>query len=772
MKKFKRIIAAAIAAVCSCALTLTPPGSMANSHAVTVTCDEYDGSNANAQSYIVWAKPVNSYLTKSPSGGLMRVQANAVSGKILVEYYDSGYNILSSKTVSAELPIFGGFYESNSNYYILSGQTNYNESDSVEVYRITKYDKNWKKISSCGLYGANTYIPFDAGSARMTDDGKYLLIRTCHEMYTSAASDGQHHQANVTIEVDMDAMQIIDSHTTVSYSSAGYVSHSFNQFIKLDGDHIVAVDHGDAFPRSVVLTVSKADYRTDKFSGNSEQIDMLAFPGRTGDNFTGASVGGFEVSDTAYIVAGNYTGDENNSSELAGRNIFLSVLKKGSSTPTMKWITNYTGGTASNPHLVKIGTNSYLLMWQYIDRVYYTGIDGNGNTVGSVYSLEGDLSDCVPVLYNGKLVWYTWEDDTVTFYNINISSLSNNSKTVLKNGHDFKTEVGSGGKAKQTCTRCGYKRTITVPISTWVWWNEDLSNGNAYSYYSDLFHPGDTIEAEVEISSSVENRDVVFKISDTSIAALDHHGYSNIRRITMKKVGSFTVSIYPRYNPSAVRVYKFTVDHSWVDHKTITPATATSEGLEERTCSECGLTEQHTIPRLSSSSSGSSSSSSTSSSSSSSSKPSSSSSSSTPGSSSSSSSTSSSSTTSSSSPTDPTPSEGVTSSEETSSDNESAPPEESTPEQVDTSGESSGGDSSNPPADSGTDSTSSGQTASDGNTSNGSDPETSKTDGTDQQSEEESENSSLPFIIIGASAAVLLAGGGITLAVIKKKKKQ
>ena len=43
--------------------------------------------------------------------------------------------------------------DSGNNYYVLSGQENPKQNDSLEVFRITKYDKNWNKIKSCGLYG-------------------------------------------------------------------------------------------------------------------------------------------------------------------------------------------------------------------------------------------------------------------------------------------------------------------------------------------------------------------------------------------------------------------------------------------------------------------------------------------------------------------------------------------------------------------------------------------------------------------------------------------
>ena len=150
---------------------------------------------------------------------------------------------------------------------MLTGQSNPNEDDNVEVFRITKYDKNWNRISSCGLFGANTYIPFDAGSARMTTVGDYLFIRTSHEMYKS--SDGYHHQANVTIQVKMSTKEVTDSYTGVMNVNYGYVSHSFNQFICAEGNNIVAVDHGDAYPRSVVLINYPKDVTNGTFTPNN-----------------------------------------------------------------------------------------------------------------------------------------------------------------------------------------------------------------------------------------------------------------------------------------------------------------------------------------------------------------------------------------------------------------------------------------------------------------------------------------------------------------------
>lgn len=339
-------------------LSIVLSGAMAVSTAVSAgsfsafavaQCVAYSGSNVNAQDYVQWSDTVKSYLTVCDNGNYMRVQSGAIEGKLLVEYYSPDFEPLSTKLIDNELPIFGAFYDSGNNYYVLSGQENPKQNDSLEVFRITKYDKNWNKIKSCGLYGANTTVPFDAGSARMTHSGDHLLVRTCHEMYKS--SDGNNHQSNVTIEVDMPSMTITDSYTGVMNVDYGYVSHSFNQFIKTDGNHIVALDHGDAHPRSAVLVKYNSDFTTGKFFPSYfdkvSNIDVVTYPEYTAGhyNYTGAAIGGFDVSSSSYIVAQSTVDlDYINTSET--RNVYVSAVSKDLSTNKLNKITSYAEGTA------------------------------------------------------------------------------------------------------------------------------------------------------------------------------------------------------------------------------------------------------------------------------------------------------------------------------------------------------------------------------------------------------------------------------------------
>ena len=233
----KRIISSAVAGAMALTMLPTLPAdtSLSAAAASDVTevrgqCASYEGTNAGAQTYDRWSKVINSYLF-ADGEGYLRVQGDAVSGKLLAEYYSSDFTLQKSVAVNLDLPIFGGFYSAGDSYYVLTGQNNKSENNSTEVFRITKYDKNWKRLGSSGLYGANTTKPFNAGTARFTQSGKYLLVRTCHEMYTSS-KDGKNHQSNVTIQFDMDTMKITDSFSDVMNTGYGYVSHSFNQFIR------------------------------------------------------------------------------------------------------------------------------------------------------------------------------------------------------------------------------------------------------------------------------------------------------------------------------------------------------------------------------------------------------------------------------------------------------------------------------------------------------------------------------------------------------------
>lgn len=534
---------------------------------VTTTCASYNGSNLESQNYATWSSTVDSYLTTSPDGRLMRVQGNALDGKLLIEYYDTSYNLKNTMTLDLSLPIFGAFYESNNNYYILTGANNSSQNDSQEVYRVTKYSKDWKAQGSCGLFGANTTVPFSAGSARMTIYGDYLFVRTCHTMYKS--SDGLNHQANVTFSVNTSNMSIIDSYTAIMNSSMGYVSHSFNQFIQIDNGTLIGVDHGDAYPRSIALLKYKTNISNGHFvpTGRNDycqKTDVLSFPGTIGDNYTGASIGGFEYSDSSYLIAGNY--DSNGSSSV--RNVFIASVPKDGGTPVIRYLSNYAGtdDSATTPHLIKTGSNSFVIMWSSQGYVYYTTLDGTGQQTDTTYKMTGNLSDCVPAVINGKLIWYTWKSNVNTFYSINLSNLSDTHATRIKNGHKFANETPVNGLMKRSCTVCGYQDTVSVPTSIYLWRRTEPGSYQ-YNYvgrsnYMELGQSDDlwwTPNFNSANSSYPELSECEISCSDESVLSIKMNTI-DMATITAKKAGKATISIKSKYSDDYVLKTDFYVN--------------------------------------------------------------------------------------------------------------------------------------------------------------------------------------------------------------------
>ncbi|MCD8336167.1 MAG: hypothetical protein LUD18_02645, partial [Lachnospiraceae bacterium] len=394
-------------------------------------------NNTGDQNYSVWSSPVYSYL-ETVSGGFMRVEYTG--SVVVVEYYNSSFTLTSKKYVTRELTYFGGFYAGSDAYYLVFGQSNTDEDDSAEVVRVVKYSTDWVRQGAASLYGANTTYPFDAGSLRMAESGGYLYIRTSHEMYTS--SDGLNHQANLMIEVDESSMTVTDSYSAVMNNSVGYVSHSFNQFILVDdSNNLIAVDHGDAYPRAAILFRYSKQAGINTFSGSTSSVKLLSFQGATGNNATGASLGGLEYSSSSYLVAGNSVTQDSNWSSHTARNIFVTVTSRSSlSSTSVKWITDYdTDGSisASTPQLVKLGSDSFLLLWTTTEytisgntgskqsKLHYVYLDGQGNTTSEIYTVNGQLSDCKPIVSGGSVYWYvtgdagsTYSSTTPYFYTI------------------------------------------------------------------------------------------------------------------------------------------------------------------------------------------------------------------------------------------------------------------------------------------------------------------------------------------------------------------
>ena len=410
-------------------------------------------NNKNAQDYTTYGNTVKSYLYQNQSGGLTRVEY--VNNKVVVEDYDSSFQLQSSRQITPELPIWGGFYAGNGSNFLIFGQNNNSESQGAEVIRVVKYSKDWQKQGSTSINGAYTKEPFEGGSLRCAEEGGYLYIHCARKMHRNVNTmygmmdTGTNHQANLTLEIRESDMKLVDSYDQVWNLDFGYVSHSFNQFILIDQDkNIVTLDHSDSDSdaggranygyakavksRGVDLIRYDEKAGQDHFQGKSanqryQWADfslVQSFGGSSGNNATGASLGGFEETSSGYVSAYNYDGS---GSGRGDRNVYLGyTTKSGLKSATSK--VSASAGTTT-PQLVATSLNGGYVMWNgksgYTanDTLYYAAYDASGKA-GQVKTATASLSDCQPIAYNGKVVWYTTSNSAPTFYTLDASGVT------------------------------------------------------------------------------------------------------------------------------------------------------------------------------------------------------------------------------------------------------------------------------------------------------------------------------------------------------------
>lgn len=391
--------------------------------------DEYD--------YIEYhAFPVKSYLYQD---GENLVRVEYIGGQIVAETYSGDFKLLSSRTIASDLQdIWGGFYAGRDYNFLIFGKKNWNEDKYCKVVSVIKYDKSWNRLGQADLRDANTVVPFEAGSLRCDEYNGVLYIHTCHQMYKS--DDWLNHQANMTLAIRESDMTFADAQYEVTYKY-GYVSHSFDQFLHIDQNHnIVTLDKGDAYPRAVILQRYHKKAGGRSFAGQPAKVEILRFP----DNNvmyqkTGASLGGLAETANFYMTAFSYDG-VGGGDDCRAKNVFLSSTSKSnfsaSGTKMLK-LTNYpVGGTysAGIPVIVSAGAGGGYVVWDVCEK------DGKGDyrskanlayvryyadgQVSDIMHESGRLSDCQPILFNGKYIWYVTENSVPVFFTLDDLGIS------------------------------------------------------------------------------------------------------------------------------------------------------------------------------------------------------------------------------------------------------------------------------------------------------------------------------------------------------------
>lgn len=412
---------------------------------------------------------INSYLVTT-SNGYMRVYYDENSNKVGIEYYDSNFNITSTKSIAMELNEWGGFYKGSDAYYLIEGQDNENEEYDAEYMRVIKYDFNWNKT---GTAKVTTALPdknsafivgeppsnetsgiFYISTVSVEEYNNTLYIATGHRSYRD--SKGSRHQGLLLVAVDESTMEchIVDEN----------FYHSNDHYLVNDSADIYMIDSRS--DKYLYLSL----YDSNMYSGDtySDRSDRTKSKGSILDYKFGYAYNtpsGIELSDNNVLTLFESADFEAPDIEYAYHyisNIYLAVTPKSNMTKeatTIKKLADYSAvystsrnlPEAASMHITKINNNRFLITWGDREGIlrptdssdtlsgytlHYIFVDGNGNSLTQEYTVNARVSECPPVLNGSKVVFSSSSDDAINFYTIDANSGDFNKKVYNKSANN------------------------------------------------------------------------------------------------------------------------------------------------------------------------------------------------------------------------------------------------------------------------------------------------------------------------------------------------
>lgn len=375
-----------------------------------------------------WASAdvVNYY--KDASGNLAIVRYHASNTSLTIETVNpvTLQQVGDTRTISLSgWPDWGGFYAGSDNaFYVLVGRDNPNESDSLDVVALRRYDANWSLVGTAYVKGGASqgvkgiYHPFEASAADMALTGQRLVVHMGRLIYAEA---DVHHQANMTFEVDTATMTAKTFADLGGDGAYAYSSHSFRQLVAMNGSNLVTVDHGDAYPRAIQLGVAVNYPTRRKFA----TYQIFPFNGNVGDNFTGATVNAMVSGPSGVVVLGSSIRQPNAPKGTLGssserRNVYAIAANPATGAHTLSWLTSFapTGGdNALEPRAVAVGDDAYAVLFSV---KHGTGYDTEYRLIDSTGSVRASatfsgmyfapMSD--PILIDGAVYWTGTKSDS------------------------------------------------------------------------------------------------------------------------------------------------------------------------------------------------------------------------------------------------------------------------------------------------------------------------------------------------------------------------
>ena len=408
----------------------------------------------------------NSSLAASDNG---YVRVINLDDGIIAEEYDDNLKLLAKHTITKELDIYGGFFSGSDAYYFIFGQNNEEQNTDKEVIRVVKYSKSWQRISAASLKGDSEFAhevryPFDYGNVSCAESNGYLYIVTGHEGYVDA-SVGQGHQGYLMF-------MIKESDMSWKLADAD-LWHSFSQHITImDDDHIYVAEESEGSECTKVTQYTASSLSSDErdYFYNDPTVSVLSYGGMRTSAWavaTYATVDAISYSSSNVLVLGTSIVQDrySDSSYTKSYNIYLTVTPINNFTSEaskLVWLTDCDAEDGfKDVKLTKINDNRFLVSWEsYTEEesigsstemdslnshvLHYVFIDGNGAKLSKEFTAAAAISDCEPVLKNGKVIYYASDNSVVAFYTIDASTGEFSKKLYNTCGVNGKWEYANG----------------------------------------------------------------------------------------------------------------------------------------------------------------------------------------------------------------------------------------------------------------------------------------------------------------------------------------
>lgn len=363
------------------------------------------------------------YIYKTENGFVTAEKEESDAGdRVKIKFFNNDLELTEEKSIMTDLPIFGGYYFDGIYHYIISGQKNEGTKSNTDIYAVSKYNKSLKtKILKNTLVGKTLPLTdvFLTGGADLAMKGNTITFSDTALRKRSIANE--HTQVNVKVSFDMKYLSFTDAEINSSIRNIdGEVYEDYPVLTAY-------VDNNDTAICAVSNTGFKSIFVSGAEFGNSEkEKTAIIFEINSDDEKNlGATLDGFEVSDTKFVAAGTAVNPENKI-----QNIFVSTLPKTQLLDNLartQQITNYPDDSSvaiDNVKLIMLDSNNLALLWNEKENnktmVYGVFLDANGNKVSDIKPASQKLTDCQPI--------YDADNDTIYWYaNNKISSVRLNS---------------------------------------------------------------------------------------------------------------------------------------------------------------------------------------------------------------------------------------------------------------------------------------------------------------------------------------------------------